>query len=83
MQLSLPNPLKPGAKSKMKIIACRRCSNHICLINMFTAYQGVAYVRGLSVCKSTYVHASETYGSAKKQQSCVLLGIYSLSGQTS
>ena len=45
MQLPLHSPFKPGFKSGMKMkFACRRCSNYICVINKFIAYQGVAYI---------------------------------------
>ena len=39
LQLPLPNPLKPGVKSR----------NYIWLINNFIAYWGVIYIRGLTV----------------------------------
>ena len=45
LQLYLPNPLKPGVKSSMKM--CRRCSNYIWVTNNAIAYQGVAYIIGL------------------------------------
>ena len=50
LQLSLPNPLKPGVKSIMKVqlrnSADRRYSNYIWMINNFTAW-GVTYIRTL------------------------------------
>ena len=38
LQLSLPNPLKPGIKSKMKISTDRRCSNYIWVNSNFIAH---------------------------------------------
>ena len=50
LQLSLPNPLKPGVESRMTRCswssADRRCSNYISAINNFIAYYGAAYIRG-------------------------------------
>ena len=37
-QLALPNPLKPGFKSRMKMWLDRRCSNYIWVINNFFPY---------------------------------------------
>ena len=37
LQLSLPNPLKPGGKSWIRS-ADKRCSNYILVINNFIAY---------------------------------------------
>ena len=39
LQLSLPYPLEPGIKSRIKS-ACRCCSNYICVIKNFVAYEG-------------------------------------------
>ena len=52
LQLSLPIPLKPGVKSRMKCSwnsTDRRCSNYIWVINNFIAYKGAAYIRGMTV----------------------------------
>ena len=52
LQLYLPNPLKPGVKSRMKMqwsSADRRCSDYIWVINKFTAYWGATYIKGLTV----------------------------------
>ena len=41
LQLSLPNPLKAGIKSRMKLYlgsVDRRCSNYFWVINHFIAY---------------------------------------------
>ena len=51
-----PNPLKQSVKSRMKMLLDRRCSNYIWVVNNFIAYEGTAYIRGLSVARTTYLH---------------------------
>ena len=48
LQLCVPNPLKPGVKSRMKS-ADRRCSNYIWVMNNLIAYWGAPYIRDLTV----------------------------------
>ena len=51
LQLSLPNPVKPGVRREWRCSwssGDRRCSNYIWVIN-FIAYKGVTYIRGLTV----------------------------------
>ena len=38
LQLSLPDPMKPGVKSRMKMQLEQRCSNYIWVIDNFIAY---------------------------------------------
>ena len=53
LRLSLPNPLKPDVKSRMKMYswssADRRCSNYIWVIDNYIAYEGAPYIRGFTV----------------------------------
>ena len=51
LQLSLPNPLKPGVNRQWRCSwssADRRCSNYIWVINKFIACEGATYIRGLT-----------------------------------
>ena len=52
LQLSLPNPLKPGTKSKLKMQLDRRCSNNLWVINNCIAHEGASYIRCLTVSDS-------------------------------
>ena len=50
--LSLPNPMKPGVKSRRRCSwssAERRWSNYIWVIDNFIAYWGASYIRDLTV----------------------------------
>ena len=47
LRLSLPCPLQPDVKLRMKRLW--RCSNYIWVINNSIAYKGATYIRGLSV----------------------------------
>ena len=52
LQLSLPNPLKPGLSREWRFgwsSADRRCSNCIWVINNFIAYKGASYIKELTV----------------------------------
>ena len=49
LQLFLPSTLKSGVKSRMKMSLDRRCSNYVWVINNFTTFPGVYYIRGLPV----------------------------------
>ena len=52
LRLFLPNPLKPMLSREWRCSwssADRRCSNNICVIDNFIAYQGVPYIRGFTV----------------------------------
>ena len=61
LQLSLPNPLKPGVKRWSS--ANRQCSNYIWVINNSIAYQGAAYIKGLTVGQHLNTHAHRvSYG---------------------
>ena len=49
LQLSLPNPLKLAEWRCSWSSADTRCSNYIWVISKFIAYEGEAYIRGLTV----------------------------------
>ena len=53
LQLSLPNPVKPGVRSRMSS-ADRRCSNYIWVIDNFIAYKGASYIRDLTGSKKSH-----------------------------
>ena len=58
LRLSLPNPLKPSVRLRVKMKLGqrpRRCSNFIWVINNFIAYLGASYIRDFTVDKP-WVH---------------------------
>ena len=63
LQLSFTNPLKVLSREWRCSwsSADRQCSNYIWVIHNFIAHQGVAYIRGLTICWNALISSRSSY----------------------